>query len=73
MLKYKELYLSNEPDYFKAEIEKCYEKLENYVKVYETVFLLSSYSEELRLYIGRLFNIKQKESFINIITKVYIV
>ncbi len=72
MIHYKELYLSDEPDYFKEEIEKCFEKLEEYIKVYEAIFLLSSYSEELKLYIGRLFNIKQKESLINIITKVIV-
>lgn len=71
MIKYRDLYLMNQPDYLKVEIEKCFEKLENYIKVYETIFLLSSYSEDLKLYVGRLSNIKQKESLINIITKVY--
>lgn len=71
MLHYKELYLANdEPEYFKAEIEKCFDKLEEYVKVYEAIFLLSSYSEELKLYMGRLANLKQKESLLNILTKV---
>ncbi len=73
ILRYKDLYLTNEPDYFKAEIEKCFEKLENYIRVYETMFLLSSFSEEIKLFQGRLANIKQKESLINIITKVIIV
>jgi hypothetical protein len=71
MIKYKELYLSdNEPDYFKVEIEKCFEKLDGYIRVYETMFLLASFSQEIKIHLNRVMNIKHKESLINIINKV---
>ena len=62
LLKYRDYYIYNTADFEKEEIDKCFVNLENYVTNYDNIFLLSSYAEELKNVIQRLYVQPQKRS-----------
>ena len=47
--------MANNGVIIKTEIEYCFKPIENYIQVYETTMLLNSFSEELKLFINRLY------------------
>lgn len=61
ILNKKQYYLQlDDDDYYKEEVNNCLKDLENFNKVYDTVFLLSSFSEEVKMFSQRIYNHPQK-------------
>ena len=57
----KELILNcEENDYMKTELNLAFDRLDKFARVYETMFLLNSYTEELKLFIARIYINPQK-------------
>ena len=55
------MYLNaEENDFMRDELNLAYVNIKNYARVYETMFLLNSYTEELKLFIARIYINPQK-------------
>jgi len=68
----KEYYYENQPDYYVEELNKCFEKIEKFCKVYETLYALSDFIEDIKLFNSRLSNNPQKTNLKAVFTHVYI-
>ena len=42
----KEFYYENQPDYYVEELNKIFEKIEKFCRVYETLYSLSDFTED---------------------------
>ncbi len=63
-------YYTNQPEYYIRELEICFEKLELYSKVYETLYAFVDFIETIKLFNSRLSNHPQKITFKSFLTKV---
>ena len=55
------MYLNaEENDFMRDELNLAYVNIKNFARVYETMFLLNSYTEELKLFIARIYINPQK-------------
>lgn len=64
----KSLYFEHQPDFYKNELSVAFCNIDNFVRCYETMFLLGSYCEEIKLLTSRLFvnpSIKNFKGFTN--------
>lgn len=68
----KETYYGNQPEYYKNELNKCFEKIQKFCQVYETLYALSDFIEDIKLFNSRLSNNPQKPTFKSIFTHVQI-
>ena len=66
----KHLYYENQPDYYVEELNKCFEKIETFCKIYEALYALSDFIEDIKLFNSRLSNIPQKLNLKTIFTHV---
>ena len=55
LLKSRSYIEKKQPEYIRQDLAKAFSSIENYIKVYETIFLLNSFSEELKLLIQRIY------------------
>jgi hypothetical protein len=63
LLKNSPYFLSVKSPSLKQEIEICLPEVEKFCRIYETMFLLGSFSEELKLFISRLYTYPQKNNW----------
>lgn len=66
----KSYYYENQPDYYVEELNKCFEKIEKFCNVYENLYALSDFIEDVKLFNSRLSNHPQKVTFKNVFTHV---
>lgn len=69
MLKFATKFLSVKSPSIKQEVELCLPEVEKFCRVYETMFLLGSFGEELKLFISRLYTYPQKNSWKQVLVK----
>lgn len=62
-------FLSTKSPSIKQEVELCLPEVEKFCRVYETMFLLGSFGEELKLFISRLYTYPQKNSWKQVLVK----
>lgn len=68
----KEYYYENQPDYYVEELNKVFEKIEKFCRVYETLYSLSDFIEDIKLFNSRLSNNPQKITLKTVFTHVII-
>jgi len=68
----KDLYFLNQPDYYTEELKICFSKIETFCKIYETLYALTDFIEDIKLFNSRLSNHPQKKSLKNFFTYVSI-
>ena len=66
----KDHYYENQPEYYVEELNKCFEKIEKFCSVYETLYSLSDFIEDIKLFNSRLSNNPQKITIKTLFTHV---
>jgi len=69
-MKMKKNYYTNQPEFYVNELDKCFEKIIRFSNVYETLYALSDFIEDIKLFNSRLSNHPQKYTYKNAFTRV---